>query len=267
MGDARKMHGAPEYDGALFQVASQFNLLEMTSPSITPEHGVTRYEQDWTQGPACAIAAGAATIYRNYFAPVGSSIGQTRDRQLDGLADLGNALSDALRLPVRDLWTMQNGYALCTAGGLDAIAAYLGTLDHGGLDRLRGRLRVGAHRDVEVTDSSDGAGRHVSQVLCSALPVAYTSIDSRRWAPFARFVLEAAYEATLLAAVDNARRGASDVVLLTQLGGGVFGNAESWIHDATRRALRMVSTANLDVRLVSYRRPPRALLELAGDFK
>jgi hypothetical protein len=64
------MHQRPENAGALFQVASQFNLLEMMSPSVTPEQGVTRYERDPTQGPACAVAAGAATIYRNYFAKV-----------------------------------------------------------------------------------------------------------------------------------------------------------------------------------------------------
>ena len=45
-------------------MASQFNLLEMTGPEITPEDGVTRYAHDRTQGPACAIAAGAATVYR-----------------------------------------------------------------------------------------------------------------------------------------------------------------------------------------------------------
>ena len=67
-GDARKMHRDPEYRDALFQVASQFNLLEMTSPAVSPEDGVTRYAHDPTQGPACAIAAGAATIFRNYFA-------------------------------------------------------------------------------------------------------------------------------------------------------------------------------------------------------
>jgi hypothetical protein len=67
------MHQLPKYAGALFQVASQFNLLEMVSPEITPEHGVTRYQHDRTQGPACAIAAGAATIYRNYFAPISGS--------------------------------------------------------------------------------------------------------------------------------------------------------------------------------------------------
>jgi hypothetical protein len=59
-GDVRKMHRSPENAGALFQVASQFNLLEMVGPAVTPEHGVTRYKDDPTQDPACAIAAGAA---------------------------------------------------------------------------------------------------------------------------------------------------------------------------------------------------------------
>lgn len=78
-GDVRQMHRAAEYSGALFQVASQFNVLEMTGPSVTPEDGVTRYEHDHTQGPACAIAAGAATIYRHYFVPVGGGTGRPQD--------------------------------------------------------------------------------------------------------------------------------------------------------------------------------------------
>ena len=57
-GDVGALHRQPEFAGALFQVASQFNLLEMTSPRVTPEDGVTRYRNDPTQGPACAIAAG-----------------------------------------------------------------------------------------------------------------------------------------------------------------------------------------------------------------
>ena len=68
-GDVRSMHCSSENTAALFQVASQFNLLEMVSNDVTPEAGVTRYQNDRTQGPACAIAAGAATIWRNYFAP------------------------------------------------------------------------------------------------------------------------------------------------------------------------------------------------------
>jgi hypothetical protein len=44
----------------------------------------------------------------------------------------------------------------------------------------------------------------VSQAFCSALPVAYTKVPHDRWHSFALLVLEAAYEATLLARVRNA---------------------------------------------------------------
>jgi len=265
-GDVRQMHQSAENAGALFQVASQFNLLEMVSPTVTPEHGITRYQHDRTQGPACAIAAGAATIYRNYFAPIGGGYGQTGKRQFDGLADLGEALGEALNQPVETLWSMQNGYALCTRAGLDAIAEHLGALQPEQVDILRGKLCIGVHRDVEVTDA---AGEHrplVSQAFCSALPVAYTRLPLSHWEAFASLVLQAAYEATMSAAVLNAQRGASNVVLLTQLGGGAFGNHDDWIHAAMRRALEMMSGIALDVRLVSYGTPLRAIQQMAGDF-
>src|SRR3954467_9941108 len=47
-GDVRRMHRLPENAGALFQVASQFNLLEMTGPEVSPEDGVTCYQYDHT---------------------------------------------------------------------------------------------------------------------------------------------------------------------------------------------------------------------------
>ncbi|MDA9859428.1 hypothetical protein N9D23_15030, partial [Rubripirellula sp.] len=89
VGDVRQLHADSANANALFQVASQFNLLEMTGPSVTPERGVGIYENDPTQGPACAIACGAGTICRNYFAPVGDRIGQSADHQIDCSADLG----------------------------------------------------------------------------------------------------------------------------------------------------------------------------------
>jgi len=265
-GDVRQMHQSPENAGALFQVASQFNLLEMTGPEVSPEDGVTRYQHDHTQGPACAIAAGAATIYRNYFAPVGGSDGQTAKRQFDGLADLGEALSKTMNQPVEDLWKMQNGYALCTRAGLDAVAEHLWKLQPEQIDFLRGKLSIGVHRDVEVTDATGQHRPLVSQAFCSALPVAYTRVPLSHWEAFASLVLQAAYEATMLAAVLNARRGASNVVLLTQLGGGAFGNRDHWIHVAMRRSLDMMSGLALDVRLVSYGTPSRAILQMAEEF-
>lgn len=265
-GDVRKMHQSTECAGALFQVASQFNLLEMVSPTVTPEQGVTRYQNDRTQGPACAIAAGAATIYRNYFVPVRERRGQTAEQQLDGLADLGSALSGALGHPIEALWKMQNGYALCTNRGLRAIAEHLRVLRSEQLDALRRKLCIGIHRDVEVTDASEEPHPVVSQAFCSALPVAYSDVPRSYWEPFARLVLEAAYEATMWAAVLNAQRGASNLALLTFLGGGAFGNEDRWIDDAMRRALRMMLVFDLDVRLVSYGPPSEAMLQIVEEF-
>lgn len=51
VGDAQALHRVPTNAGACFQVASQFNTLEMDSPRVTPEHGIDRYENDHTQGP------------------------------------------------------------------------------------------------------------------------------------------------------------------------------------------------------------------------
>ena len=258
-GDVRKMHQVPEYAGALFQVASQFNALEMVGPSVTPEDGVTRYEHDRTQGPACAIAAGAATIYRNYFAPVGDQIGQSATNQLDGLADVGEELGRALGHPVAELWSMQNGYALATRAGLDMIASHLREIGDAGRSKLAGRLRIGLHQDVEVTDGSTSPGQLVNQIFCSALPVAYGQWPQPLWQAFAQLILDAAYEATLLAGVLNSRQGGSNIVLLTLLGGGAFGNAPEWIHTAIQRAISKTLGHGLDVRVVSYG-PPSAEL-------
>lgn len=266
-GDVRKMHQAPDLEGALFQVASQFNLLEMTGPEVTPEAGVSRYAYDRTQGPACAIAAGAATIFRNYFAPVDGAEGQTAARQLDGLADVGAALSAALSRPVESLWTMRNGYALCTRRGLEAISQHLAELDEDRLDALRARLKIGLHWDVQTTEHPGPDLRLVTQAFCSALPVAYGAHPQEPWARFASLVLEAAYEATLCAALLNAQRGASKMVLLTRLGGGAFGNRDSWIDRAMERALGLVVGSDLDVRLVSYGAPSAAMLALERAFQ
>ena len=266
-GDARELHQKPELAGALFQVASQFNMLEMTGPDRTPEHGVTAYAFDRTQGPACAIAAGAATIYRNYFVPIGSVVGQRGTKQLDGLEYVGTELARALGTTVDALWTMRNGYACATATGLERINTYLATLSPEQFDDLRGRLQIGVQWNVEVTDAEQDPLPVVTQAFCSALPVAYTSLPAARWEPFARLVLEAAYEATLWAGVCNARARGSKIVLLTFVGGGAFGNDEDWIHAAIRRALQCASGFDLDVRLVCYGAPPESVTRFVREFE
>ena len=260
-GDVRAMHRAPDNRGALFQVASQFNMLEMVGPGVTPERGVTGYEDDHTQGPACAVAAGGGTIFRNYLVPVAGVPGQTAERQLDGSADLRAELAQRLGSGAEPPWTMRNGYALPTEESLAAVARDLADADEGTRDALRGLLRVGLHRDVEVTDGPR-PGPLVGQIYCSAMPVSYSRLPRPAWAPLARLVLEAAYEATLWAAVLNAARGASRRLLLTRLGGGAFGNDDDWIDGAMLRALQLAGGHDLDVAIVSYGRPAADLVRL-----
>lgn len=250
VGDVRRLHADAANAGALFQVASQFNLLEMTGPDVTPERGVGIYEYDHTQGPACAIACGAGIIYRNYFAPVNGRTGQTADNQIDCLADIGAALGNG----GGRLWAMRNGYAWPTRAGLAEVRRRLRAAGEDELDGLRRLLRVGVQWDTEVTHGD--VGHTVSQVYCSALPVAYVpGLDRGLWAEFARLVLEAAYEATICTVILNTARGRSNKLFLTLLGGGAFGNETDWIVGALGRALNPYGSADLDVAIVSYGSP------------
>ena len=51
-GDVAILHSDPEYAGACFQAASQFNCLEFANKDDTPEMGVAKWVADLTQGPA-----------------------------------------------------------------------------------------------------------------------------------------------------------------------------------------------------------------------
>jgi hypothetical protein len=246
VGNVQALHTDESNAGALFQVASQFNLLEMVSPGRTPKEGVGIYEYDHTQGPACAIAAGAGTIYRNYFVPVNGQIGQSAKNQIDCLADLGRELGNS----DNRLWEMRNGYALATRDGLVEISERLRSLDEDGRDELRKLLRIGIQWNTQVTlkDST----HLVSHAYCSALPVAYSNHSADLWADFARLVLEASYEATICAAILNAQNTGNNRVFLTLLGGGAFGNAPQWITDSIRQVIKRYEDCSIDLVFVSY---------------
>lgn len=246
--DIQELHCDSANAGAMFQVASQFNLLEMIAPDVTPEMGVGIYERDPTQGPACAIAAGAGTIYRNYFVNLDGQLGQTASRQIDCLADLGERLGNA----DNQRWRMTNGYALPTLAGLQQVDQQLQQAHDQELETLRGLLRIGIQQDTQVT--LPGAEHLVSQAFCSACPVAYSAQPSATWKRLASLVLDAAYEATLCAAVENAQRTGNHRLYLTLLGGGAFGNPIDWILKAIRRALLQHPHCGLDIAIVSFRR-------------
>ncbi|MDP7269478.1 MAG: hypothetical protein QF408_15055, partial [Pirellulales bacterium] len=231
--NVQHLHADETNSGALFQVASQFNLLEMVSPDVTPEHGLDGYEYDLTQGPACAIAAGAGTIYRNYFAEVNGQIGQSADNQINCLIDIGEALGNS----GNRLWEMRNGYALASERGLIEITNRLKSANDSEIDELRRLLRIGIQWNTEVTIAD--SKHRVSQAYCSALPVAYSHHSSELWSEFARLVLDASYEASFCAGILNYLQNGNNTLYLTLLGGGAFGNKREWILNAVHRSLNL----------------------------
>jgi hypothetical protein len=261
IGNIQSIHLDPENNGAVFQVASQFNLLEMVGPHVSPERGVGIYENDFTQGPACAISCGAGTIYRNYFVNINGEIGQSRDNQIDCLSELGAKLNNL----TMDFWSMQNGYALSTKDALIRLSEILNSKTKQEYDELKGLLKVGIQWNTQVT--LNDSNNLVSQVYCSALPVAYSGIDPIYWEPFARLILEATYEATLYTALINYERTGNPKIYLTLIGGGAFGNSSAWIFDAIRQAIDKFRNTPLEVKIVSYNRSNQTVINLSEYFK
>jgi O-acetyl-ADP-ribose deacetylase (regulator of RNase III) len=96
-------------------------------------------------------------------------------------------------------------------------------------------------------------------VYASALSIEYSGLPQSDWAPLAELVLEAAYEATLRAALIHARPvGGRKTVVLTALGGGVFGNDMNLIARVIVNAIKAFQTEGLDIVINEYR---------GGDFK
>lgn len=264
VGSVEDLHRAHENEGAVFQAASQFNCLEMVGPEVTPEDGITDYILDRTQGPACAMVCPAGTVYRNYFA-TGDDGGQ-----LDTLKDVGIVLGNSCTAGKPVYWKMKNGYALAVGGdSIKALSHKIEENDNMVQDAMS-QLRVGVHWSTEVDMKNDGdnQGHRVTQVYCSALPIAYDSTASEaEWETFAQLVLDGSYEATLaVAAILAKERNARVRVFLTLLGGGAFGNDPVWIRQAIRRAVRLYREYPLDVYLVHYSSVGTTYEDLAFDL-
>ena len=162
------------------------------------------------------------------------------------------------------LWKMRNGYALPSATGLKEVTTRLRSMTETELDTVREKLQIGVQWQTQVT--LKGCKHLVAQVYCSALPVAYSGLASSLWEPFAKLVLEAAYEATLAVTVLNAANTGNRTVYLTLLGGGAFGNDQTWILDAIRRAATIDIEMGIEVKIVSFRHSNPAVRKLCEDI-
>eukprot|EP00930_Biecheleria_cincta_P086750 TRINITY_DN75_c0_g1_i1.p1 TRINITY_DN75_c0_g1~~TRINITY_DN75_c0_g1_i1.p1 ORF type:complete len:372 (+),score=63.18 TRINITY_DN75_c0_g1_i1:130-1245(+) len=284
IGDVSVLHTSPENNGALFQAASQFNTLEHTSENGTPEHGIECYAGDRTQGPACATACAPGTIVRNYFAheALGKwnqeekdlTRGMTAKYQVENLKEINEVLGNDRE----QFFKVKNGYTMANNDKLEALQQ---RISQGGteiLDDIRKKLRIGVQEDTEVVCSKFGAAPYegeqqlVTQAYCSAISVSYSGQGRcpQKWMPFAQLILEATYEATLYAAVENylrhPQKPGAHKVFLTAVGGGVFGNEMSWVYEAMKKSFHKFHNVGLEINLVSFGGSTPEFAQLQREF-
>ena len=226
----------PDYNHALFQVASQFNLLEMASPSTTPEDGVGIYWYDPTQGPKCAQSTIGATLFRNYFIEHEGHDGQSKNRQLNGL----QTILEQIGINEGPAYRYENGYVRLSKDHLLKCSRHIIGMTTKQREDLMGELFVGIHWGCQVNGSDGPLDQHVSMIFCSGLPLGeYARNGVRRGdaEALAELIQDGMQEATMLAGVLNQAKFRNNTVVLTKLGHGVFGNETSWVVKARNRAI------------------------------
>lgn len=279
---ARAIHTNPTYHSSIFQVASQFNALEMENPARTPQDGITIYHTDRTQGPACAMVCPFGTLYRNYFCmPSASTNDQPADKSVHDNPQIGpksggptNNIQINTLTKLRDVdgcfkdLIFQNGYIFVNdKAQLTAINTYLSTPEN--FWNAVMAINYVIQEDTPVVDLDDGTilSQIVSQIYCSAYPVAYSTKPPTMSSTFGGvsdtkkqdyellscMILHAVYYSTLAYAVsritpDETRKK----VFLTRVGGGAFENDNYLIDTAIHNAVLHFIAYPIDVYIVTY---------------
>ena len=249
-----KCKSTTDYQGALFQAASQFNALERVGPGVAPSDGVMTQDWDTPQGPACACACPAALLYRNYFAT----------KHDDDQIDLAHGIKALFQR--ENIFVSRNGYLFLSDQGKVIIETRYRdkTKWHELLQQIQAQYQVFVHWDTAVTNQSQSTkAKHsvdkVGQVFLAALPYAYKSfisgvaewntVDEKIKEDLATAVLKGAFEATLRIELERMKLGGKTrgMVFLTAPGGGAFGNKIRWVLNALKEVLPQFKSYPLDV--------------------
>jgi hypothetical protein len=214
--------------GSMFQAASQFNCLESPGPHLAR---VSDYFFDPTQGPRASISAWPATLLRHFAAPgEGGRFAQS---------DPSPQLNLLHRVAVPPTAEVASGYLM--ADRVKDPEGFAKALKEHFLD-----LEVGVHEQAEVVLGANWDGPVVGrpligQVFTSTLAAGgYSRVNfqDKTWLLIARQLQRAAYLGTLLAAATTGQRR----VVLTLIGGGVFGNPIPLIWDSILWACRQMES-------------------------
>lgn len=243
--DIGRLQSLPRFRKALFQVASNFNALELMSPH--DQRAMTEignYTLDRTQGPFASISAAPGLIARHYYAFESPNRPPDTWRQKYDGAQIEMLKATALRVT--------NGYVTLDK---DALAYILDPED----------IAVVVHRDIQVTFGQTAGSQHlrvsdteqtIDQVFTATLDLGsrqthFVHEHRAEVARLAKSLLRAAYESTLLAAVEGKRKE----VVLTLIGGGVFQNPTEWIVETLENLVPLIVNSGLVVYLNCFRGP------------
>uniref|UniRef100_A0A6B2L562 Uncharacterized protein n=1 Tax=Arcella intermedia TaxID=1963864 RepID=A0A6B2L562_9EUKA len=257
--DVGYLQSLPEFRDAVFQVASNFNVVEGMSEFLPPNFKsfTENYYKDRTQGPAASISAGPAAIVRVH-APFYSpdtppdKWNQDESHQVELLKNL------------EEYYPVHNGYVLYENGILSEGYKKFPEYQSKGYHKLLVTGFVGFHSSVQVTtglryypngekrpkkrsaddeeedepdDSLLQIQKDPKQVVHQVFTAA-TNLNQGRSGPRnknspnsatkGKMVLDLGYQGTYLAALAAEKK----ILVLTLIGGGAFGNEKEWIYQS-----------------------------------
>lgn len=239
--------------GATFQVASQFNCLEMKEIKFHPSRGISIYSADPTQGPRCSIACATGTVHRNY------THNHNSDHELYGQI---NNLSNIQKF-IPEI-KMQNGYAVLD---MTKTEQHLSAEQR---DVCLDLLKVGVHTDLPVLYKNathinyimraQEPEKTVHQIFCSSLSFQDKYGDElktlrEKYKNTASLILESTYLSTIYATRKIYEETNNNKLFLTLIGGGAFQNDMTLVMKALNNAVFEASVEhefNLDIYVVDY---------------
>lgn len=234
----------PDFNGATFQVASNFNCLEFLGSKQTAAKGVNSYIQNHAQGPACAVAAGPAVTYRNYFV-----------QHDDGTT---GQLKKEIELLHKTPLKIEHGYVKINNSECERLKT--SKFDWSNLDSYQ----IGVHQNCQITMNRSKNGviinpdseQVVHQIFCAAFSFPRSVVANDFTYEIDSNILKAEYRATILAAWNNSilypGKSGSNKCVLTLLGGGVFHNPINIICDAINECKDVIELSGLDVYVVCF---------------
>lgn len=235
---------------SMFQVASNFNGIEAVEESAPPESEefTTNYIYDQTQGPGASVSAGPAAIARVYAAFYNEGKrpyewSQRGENQIKMLED------------VSDYYRVTNGYVVNSENNVDLTKHHITEGDDTTINEVAKKVKLCVHTNVDVVfgaryynDDDDDVmavlkdPHRINQVFTAAMnlhqgPNGKANQILPDSPAKSRALLRAAYMGTYLSAINTG----CEVLYLTLIGGGAFGNSIKIIFDEILNAHKMIA--------------------------